>query len=153
MSSSAALLWAAGVLPEFDPDRAGAASPIPGAGSDRRLTRLHFSGPSLILAENPSPAGEGPNENDSFVYLSKHLGGHGLPVPKIIAYERERGFYLMEDLGDGDLYGEVARQTAGEGVEPLYRKAVDVLIRLQTEGAQDSTPAGATHRPGTTAVS
>jgi hypothetical protein len=95
------------------------------------------------------------NENDAFAYLAAHLGARGIPVPAVLAYERSRGWLLVEDLGDRDLYGEV-RQTLQAAASPfpadrervtsLYREAIDVLVRLQVDGAEGFDPRR-THNP------
>jgi len=38
-------------------------------------------------------------ENDAFVYLADHLKKSGNKIPEIYAVEREKGIYLLEDLG------------------------------------------------------
>jgi len=135
MPSTESLRWAASVLDDFDPATSPAPHRLPEAGSDRILARLFRSAGTVVLAENPPSSAEGPNENDSFVYLSGHLLERGLPVPKVLAYGREEGAYLMEDLGDDDLYGKVrAGLTEGE-LHELYREAVRLLSRLQVDGS------------------
>jgi aminoglycoside/choline kinase family phosphotransferase len=146
MPSSESLRWAASVLDDFDPATSPAPHRLPGAGSDRILARLFRSAGSVVLAENPSSLTEGPNENDSFVYLSGHLLERGLPVPKVLAYGREAGAYLMEDLGDDDLYGKVrAGLTEGE-LRDLYREAVRLLSHMQIDG-REGFDASRTHSP------
>jgi aminoglycoside/choline kinase family phosphotransferase len=89
------------------------------------------------------------NENDAFGYLAAHLGARGIPVPAVLAYERSRGWLLVDDLGDRALYREVLQtQRAAaspfpadrERVTSLYREAIDVLVRLQVDGAEDFDP-------------
>jgi len=136
-----ALAWAAAVLPGLDPR---SAAPLPGAGSDRRLTRLRHAGGSAVLVENPAPL-EGVNENDSFVYLAGHLGARGVPVPAVLAYERRLCCYLAADLGDRDLCGELPGLSPAEAAA-RYREALAVLVRLQVDGADGFEP-GRTHNP------
>lgn len=140
MPSAEILKWAATVFPKYDPEGSPAPHRLPGAGSDRRLTRLFLPAGSVVLVENPSPLTEEPNENDSFVYLSGHLRSHGVSAPAVHAYSRERGAYIMEDLGDDDLYGKV-RIGLGEGeLCDLYRKGLSLLARMQVDavGGLDS---------------
>ncbi len=136
-----ALAWAGSVLPGLDP---GSAQPLQGAGSDRRLTRLRHAGGTAILVESPAPL-DAVNENDSFVYLAGHLGARGVPVPAVLAYARQRCRYLVEDLGDHDLHGALA-ELAPEEVAARYREALDVLLRLQLDGAAGFDPSR-THNP------
>lgn len=152
MPSPEALAWARRVFPGLDP---AGARPLPPAGSARTLTRLRRAGGSLVLVENPLAAGGAVNENDSFSYLAAHLGARGIPVPAVLAYERARGWLLVEDLGDRDLCAEVHDAlrrpgdagTAGrERIAALYREALAVLVRLQVDGAEGFDPRR-THNP------
>ena len=82
--------------------------PLTGGGSDRTLYRLSNPQGSLIVAVNESPpsSSSGVNENDSFYYICHLLQSQGIGVPEIYAYERERGWLMMEDLGDVHLQDE-----------------------------------------------
>jgi aminoglycoside/choline kinase family phosphotransferase len=150
--SAEALAWAHQAFPGLDP---ASAHPLPPAGSERALTRLAHAGGSLVLVENPREVTDAVNENDAFAYLAAHLGARGIPVPAVLACERSRGWLLLEDLGDRDLYGEVRRTLGGEtpasaadreGLAALYREALDVLVRLQVDGREGFDPRR-THNP------
>ena len=149
MPAPDALAWAASLRPGLDP---ASARPLPPAGSSRALTRLSGDGGSVVLVENPVAAGDAVNENDSFAYLAAHLAGRGVPVPALLAYDRARGWLLVEDLGDRDLHAEVRESRAGAGpaaakrVAALYREALDALVRLQVDGAAGFDPSR-THNP------
>ena len=154
MPSAEALAWARRAFPGLDPV---SARPLPPAGSSRTLTRLFHTGGSLVLVENPVEITSAVNENDAFGYLAAHLGARGIPVPGVLAYKRSRGWSLVEDLGDRDLYSEVRTalhgQTPGDGVPEareriaaLYREALEVLVRLQIDCAADFDPRR-THNP------
>lgn len=143
---SDALAWARRALPDL---ASATAEPLPPAGSSRTLTRLRQRGGSVVLVENPCPL-DRTNENDSFAYLSDHLRGKGLPVPEVYAYNRGLGCYLVEDVGDHDLYAELRvflpLPTAESHSLParlpdLYEEAVRVLVSLQVDGAVDFDPA------------
>jgi aminoglycoside/choline kinase family phosphotransferase len=141
-----ALAWAKSVVPEFDAESCEPPQILPGAGSDRRLCRLFPPGRSLVLVENQPPPRRGLNENDSLVYLSGHLSERGLPVPAVYAYHRLHGFSLMEDFGDHDLYREVRAGVKEERLRELYREAVKILARMQTDG-REGFDAGRCHSP------
>jgi hypothetical protein len=139
------------------PDLAAGRPPqeIAGAGSDRRLTRLFPPGRTVVLVENPSPL-ERTNENDSFVYLARHLRAKGLPVPEVYAYDRGLGCYLVEDLGDHDLYAEVRaflphvkdeRHGLPARLPELYREAIVTLVGFQVDGAAGFDPRRIHNRP------
>jgi len=152
--SAEALTWARRAFPGLDPT---SARPLPPAGSSRRLTRLFHTGGSLVLVENPVEITAAVNENDTFGYLAAHLGARGVPVPGVLAYKRSRGWSLVEDLGDRDLYAEVRDALHGpqpragdpealERVAALYREALEVLVRLQVDCVEGFDPRR-THNP------
>ena len=124
MPSAEALAWARRAFPGLDPV---SARPLPPAGSSRRLTRLFHTGGSLVLVENPVAITAAVNENDAYGYLAAHLGARGIPVPGVLAYKRSRGWSLVEDLGDRDLFTEVRLAFGGlpprSGASSASRKA------------------------------
>jgi hypothetical protein len=133
-------------MEEYDPAAAPAPHRLPGAGSDRILARLFLPAGTVVLVENPRPDGKHPDENDSFVYLSRHLRGHDLPVPRVIAFDPAKGTYLMEDLGDDDLYGKVRVGVTDGELRELYREGITLLSAMQVEGREGFDPAR-THSP------
>jgi aminoglycoside/choline kinase family phosphotransferase len=154
MPSAEALVWASRSFPGLDPS---SARPLPPAGSARVLTRLLHTGGSLVLVENPVAVTAAVNENDAFGYLAAHLGARGVPVPGVLAYKRSRGWSLVEDLGDRDLYTETREALHGalppasaaaarEHVATLYREALAVLVRLQVDCVEAFDPRR-THNP------
>ncbi|MHB8836236.1 MAG: aminoglycoside phosphotransferase family protein [Candidatus Methylomirabilia bacterium] len=154
MPSAEALVWARRAFPGLDPL---SAQPLPPAGSSRTLTRLRHTGGSLVLVENPVEITAAANENDAFGYLAAHLGARGIPVPGVLAYKRSRGWSLVEDLGDRDLFSEVRRSLHGripaeeggklrEFIATLYREALEVLVRFQIDGVAAFDPRR-THNP------
>lgn len=85
---------------------------LPKAGSNRHYVRLTDNdGESLIgvISDNIE-------ENQCFVYLSRHFAGRGLPVPHVLAVSRDGVRYLQTDLGRTSLYNalEHGRQTGGD---------------------------------------
>lgn len=132
--------WAAATLADFDPRREPPPLPVAPAGSERKLHRLTLPGRAVILVENPSPPGDGPNENDSFAYLSGHLAASGLPVPAVHAYSRELGASIIDDLGDDDLYLAIRGQASPEKSVELYREALSLLVRMQTDALKSFDP-------------
>jgi N-acetylmuramate 1-kinase len=107
---------------------------MPGGGSERRMTRLHWPGdPSLVLVENPRPQtfGGDLSENDSFVYIAGLLAGGGW-VPAVLAFDREAGSMLVEDLGDRHLLDEVREAGGDEArLEAAYRAVLEDLAQIQ----------------------
>lgn len=110
---------------------------LPKAGSNRHYVRLTDNdGESLIgvISDNIE-------ENQCFVYLSRHFAGRGLPVPHVLAVSRDGVRYLQTDLGRTSLYNalEHGRQTGGDynaEEKRLIEKTIRLLPHLQIEGAE-----------------
>ncbi|MEO1150603.1 MAG: phosphotransferase [Pseudomonadota bacterium] len=65
-----------------------------------------------------------------FVEIARCLTDAGLSAPQILAHDEEKGFALIEDLGD-DLFARLLDQDRPQADElTLYEAAVDVLINL-----------------------
>jgi len=108
---------------------------LPGSGSYRTYYRFFGENDQTVIAAvNPDK-----KENDAFIGFSRHFSKCDLPVPEILAEEREEGIYLLKDLGDVTLFSllEELRGTGtdfpGEVME-WYRKAVFWLPRFQVKG-------------------
>ena len=114
-------------------DWAGATrKPLAGDASNRRYERLHLNEKTAVLMDAPREKGE---DIRPFISISRHLSGHGLSAPAILAEDLQNGFLLLEDLGD-DLFARVIpRQPELE--RPLYEAATDVLIHLHNTPPPD----------------
>ncbi|HRZ42337.1 MAG TPA: RNase adapter RapZ [Bacteroidales bacterium] len=103
--------------------------PLPtGSGSGRRYYRLLSANGSLIGAVNPNHA-----ENEAFMYLTNHFLSHGLPVPRVLAYDPSSGCYLQEDLGDVSLFDLLSGEHAAEHL-PLMKQVMHWLVQFQVKG-------------------
>jgi aminoglycoside/choline kinase family phosphotransferase len=109
--------------------------PLHGDGSERIFYRVTTQNGSLIVVWRPPEDDQFPNENDSYVYMGKHLAQKGIPVPRIYAYLRSEGLTLVEDLGSIHLQ-QAVRSTAGEFVR-LYHQAVELLLSMQACATED----------------
>lgn len=97
---------------------------LAGDASARRYQRLNPIGRApLILMQAPDPA----RDLVPFVTVAELLRPLGLSVPAILAVNAEAGLMLLEDFGDAAF---TRCLDLGAPPEPLYRLAVDVLIRL-----------------------
>lgn len=111
----------------------GTVSPICGSASNRCYCRLTAGQVSCI-----GVIGTDLHENHAFVSLAEHFGAKGLPVPGIIAEDREAGAYLQEDLGDTSLYSLVEQSRKkgwADDVPQLLCRTMTLLAKMQIEGA------------------
>ena len=100
------------------------------SGSDRRYLRLQHRGISAIGAWNPVK-----EENDAFLYFSKHFHENGLNVPSIYGSDLENDIYLVEDLGDTSLFSLLEKRLPESSIPGdiihLYQESLRKLIRFQ----------------------
>lgn len=110
---------------------------LAGAGSNRRYVRFtDRQGCSVI-----GVVGTSQEENDAFLYLSRHFAEKGLPVPDILSVSADRMCYLQSDLGCRSLFGaiEQGRTHSGnysEGEIALLERTIRLLPHVQVEGAE-----------------
>ncbi len=91
--------------------------PLNGDASFRRYFRV--SGKNLIAVDAPPKT----QKNQEFVLIDKALSAENVKVPKIISYDLDNGFMLLEDLGNVTF----AQVATGENTESYYLKAIDLL--------------------------
>ena len=91
--------------------------PLNGDASFRRYFRV--SGKNLIAVDAPPTT----QKNKEFIAIDKALDAEKVKVPKILAYDLENGFMLLEDLGN-TTFAQVA---IGEKAEAYYLKAIELL--------------------------
>ncbi len=124
-------------------------TPLAGDGSDRVLYRISHPGNSVILAVNEHPPSNdrGVNENDSFAYVCNHLRSRGFAPPAIHAFHRERGWFILEDLGDVHLQDQALRlKDEPAQLEALYRRVLQLLALMQVNATEGFDP-GRIHSP------
>jgi tRNA threonylcarbamoyl adenosine modification protein YjeE len=117
---------------------------LQGDASARAYARLALPGRKAILMDSPRQP-DGPPVRDGkpysalvhlaedigpFVAVAEELRRRGLAAPAIYAFDLDRGFILIEDLGD-NVFGALIAQ--GVPIETLYPLAVDALLALATE--------------------
>ncbi|MDY6862999.1 MAG: phosphotransferase [Thermodesulfobacteriota bacterium] len=109
-----------------------------GDGSDRVLYRVKGGETSLILVinENSLANALGVNENDSFNYICRHLRDKGIATPEIYRYQREKGWFLLEDLGTVHFYDEAVKlKNNPHKLMKLYQKALNILPMIQVNAS------------------
>jgi aminoglycoside/choline kinase family phosphotransferase len=125
------LPWALSVLGIPVSDPLPALSVVAGDASARRYFRLASGAAHYVLAEAP-PATE---KNEAFVSIAGLLRDAGVKVPAVLGVDFDRGFLLLEDLGDQLL---LPKLDAGS-VDERYQQAFEVLVQM---AAVDSAHAG-----------
>jgi aminoglycoside/choline kinase family phosphotransferase len=90
-----------------------------------------------MVHERPPKDQRGVTENDSFLYIARHLREKSIPVPEVYHHDMVRGWFIMEDLGDRHLQAEVMgiRGDRKRLIE-TYQKVIDLLILVQVEGRE-----------------
>ena len=125
--------------------------PLAGDASTRSYARLYPPGGAVLILMDQPPVLETPicppqasheerlalgynaaarlaaGSIAAFVTTAAYLRDQGLSAPKIVAFDVDQGFAVLEDLGDG-LFATLIAD--GEPEAPLYEAAVDVQVQL-----------------------
>lgn len=122
-----------------------------GQASARQYFRVVLnSGPpqSFVVMKLPqgfsSPAEEvtkiGPGAPDEFPFLNvqRYLTELGVKVPAVLGHDAEAGLILLQDLGDRP-FETYVNSDEGEYFLFFYRKAIDLLVDLQSKTFQNPT--------------
>jgi len=112
---------------------------VPADGSRRRFRRIlpHGSGRTFIAVMNEPLDALAARENLAYLMIGRHLQKKGLPLPEIHASNLEKGWFMIEDFGSLNLQ-DAAASTVNR--ISLYESVVEVLFRLQIEGAVGFNP-------------
>ncbi|MBW2029871.1 MAG: phosphotransferase [Deltaproteobacteria bacterium] len=107
--------------------------PLAGDGSRRLFYRVHLPDNdfSCVVMQNPPNTDFLRRENSAYLRIAQHLHTKGLPVPDIYRFDLEKGWFIMEDVGD------ISLQSLASTVEdrvPLYKEVVLALFQFQTRG-------------------
>lgn len=108
--------------------------PLAGDASTRRYYRVVDGKQSWVLME-----WEPFDDSQSFPFLSvqSYFDKNAIRVPKIIDYDKEKGLFLLEDLGDLTLERRFWEFQNQDVVLPFYRKALDQLIKIHSLSFED----------------
>jgi|TARA_E500000178_G_scaffold293893_1_gene298894 aminoglycoside/choline kinase family phosphotransferase len=96
--------------------------PMRGDAGFRQYFRVN-SEPSVIAVESP-PSLE---NNLALVRVSSHFAEHNIRVPKIHAVDFYRGFFLLQDFGDGVVQTLLDIQN----MRSVYTKAESIILDIQ----------------------
>jgi aminoglycoside/choline kinase family phosphotransferase len=120
-------------LAEVIPDRGVDPVPASSDASFRRYFRIGTREGSRIVMDAPPDR----ESVQRYVLVARKLATAGVHVPEVYAMDVERGFLLLEDLGDDTYLDALAR---GEPADPLYADAIETLLRLQKSGDASGLP-------------
>lgn len=112
---------------------------IPGDASTRRYYRVKAGGQSMIIMRMESFADQG--RDLPFLVIQRHLAEAGVDVPSVLDVDPERGFILLEDLGDETLLRRLQSVSSAEVERQLYEKVIDSLVQLQWGASPQRKPA------------
>lgn len=104
-----------------------------GGGSDRRYFRLRSGDRTWVGVVSLQRA-----ETRAFLGFTEHFAAAGIPVPRVLGADLERGLYLMEDLGERPLSALLATWRAEPGgggrAFSALRRVVRWLPAIQVHG-------------------
>lgn len=109
---------------------------LAGDGSDKIFWQIMGSSPPIIAVDGSRLTEDRWAENRAFLRIGQHLFRAGLPVPEIYHQDVDKGFFLIEDLGDG-LLAEAVHGRSAEEIVGIYVRVADALLELQSRGIED----------------
>jgi NDP-sugar pyrophosphorylase family protein/aminoglycoside/choline kinase family phosphotransferase len=95
-------------------------------GSDRRYFRVRKGKLSAVLMES-APQDQ---EYERHIVYTNFFEANRIPVPRLLGSDESRKRALFEDLGDLSLYTLLKFTVEPDRIEAMYRKALDILVRL-----------------------
>jgi aminoglycoside/choline kinase family phosphotransferase len=109
---------------------------LQGDGSKRTFWRVSTFSPdkSFIAMANPAIDASAIAENNAYLRIGEHLRTKGIPIPEIYCFDLQKGWFLMEDMGEISLQDYVL---TSDDPMPVYKEVLRNLISLQIKGAED----------------
>ena len=101
--------------------------PVGQGGSDRDYFRVTLPGRDPFILMRYGRLRE---ENNLYAAIAGFLRGIGVAVPEILGHDPQRGFLLMEDLGDEDLF--TFRNAPWDRRRRLYEKILAAVSMLHS---------------------
>ncbi len=112
---------------------------IPGDASTRRYYRVHSRDQSMIVMKMESFAQEGAKL--PFIEMQKYLSSAGVDVPRVFDFDADKGFILLEDLGDVTALRSLQNISSPLVEKVLYQRILDNLVNLQVDASPARKPA------------
>jgi len=108
-------------------------TPVAGGGSKRMFCRIrHGEGHRSVISMQYDLALA---ENSIYAAIAEFLREIDVPAPQIIAHDPVRGFIIMEDLGNEDLWSYRHEPWATRSI--YYRKTLAIAQKLYSFAVQD----------------
>ena len=104
--------------------------PIQGDASLRHFYRIQTATQSLIFMDSSNDP-----SLPQFIKLSNLLDDHGVPVPHVYAFDSQKGYALLSDLGSQRFFDVIHQDTA----DVSYKKALVALAKLHHTPKQAAT--------------
>ncbi len=110
-------------------------SMIKGDGSVRLFQRLELQHKqTFIFMQNPPYNDSLKKENLAYLNIGNHMLLRGIPLPRILKHNLEKGYFIMEDMGERTLQDEAL---ISSNRIKLYENIVETLVRLQINGREN----------------
>ncbi len=113
-------------------------TPLAGDGSDRKFFRIRQGALHFVALVSPRKNPSGIDENDSYYLIGAHLARCGVPVPKILCSDVDRGVFILEDLDDCHMQRLANR--GGSDLRSLYRRALKLLLKMHERAPEGFQP-------------
>lgn len=124
------LPWALSALGRTQDGAPPALETVAGDASHRRYFRLAANGRTYIVVEAPPQT----EKNEAFLHVCQLLAASGIKVPAVLGADLERGFLLLEDLGDRVLLPALDAAS----VNGHYHRAFGVLANMAAIDTRDA---------------
>lgn len=118
-SEAEIVMWASNII-SFDPH---SIQPLKTEASTRRFWRCATKTRSVVLMASP-PSTE---NNEQFLRLANIFLSSSIPVPRVLASDLNKGFFIIEDVGVRDFHAEYTKGKVNE----CLTLAVNVLCSIQ----------------------
>lgn len=121
--ASEAYLWVRGIRPDVETIEIASSD-----ASFRRYLRLRTPSQESYVIMDAPPSRE---SVDDFLAVAEIFESGDVRVPSIYAYDKVRGFVLLEDLGQQSFFDLVSSAPFYENRLDLYKEAINVLFKMR----------------------
>jgi len=101
-------------------------------GSNRKYYRIKKGDSTAVLMKGTD---SDPDYHRHIEY-TKFFSKHSIPVPELLSETPDKFEATFEDLGDISLYSWFKCRHKPEQIEDMYRKVLDIAVRIHTETTQ-----------------